>query len=83
MAAVRAEMIGQNDVKNEVFYSRDAKMLEQYARQNHIGIVADWSLNRDRSKPGANPIDPVASSNWSGIASTDLQFAGILAKSIS
>jgi chitinase len=75
-------MIGQNDTKNEVFYSDDAKMLDQYARQNGIGMVADWSLNRDRPKPGPQPIDTVANPNWSGIASTDLEFAGILAKSV-
>ncbi len=76
-------MVGQNDIENEVFYARDAKMVEQYVRQNGIGMVADWSLNRDRPKPGANPVDSVANPNWSGIASTDLQFAGILAKSVS
>jgi len=76
-------MIGQNDVKNEVFYSRDAKILAQYARQNDIGMVADWSLNRDRPKRDANPIDAVANPNWSGIASTELNFSGILAKSVS
>jgi hypothetical protein len=75
-------MIGQNDTENEVFYARDATMLDQYARQNGIGMVADWSLNRDRPKPGANPIDTVANPNWSGIASTDLEFAGLLAKSV-
>jgi chitinase len=75
-------MIGQNDTENEVFYARDATMLDQYARQNGIGMVADWSLNRDRPKPGANPVDTVANPNWSGIASTDLEFAGLLAKSV-
>jgi hypothetical protein len=76
-------MIGQNDTKNEVFYARDAKILDQYVRQNGIGMVAEWSLNRDRPKPGANPIDSAANPNWSGIASTDLQFAGLLAKAVS
>jgi chitinase len=76
-------MIGQNDTKNEVFYALDAKKLDQYARRNGIGMVADWSLNRDRPKPGAHPVDTVANPNWSGIASTDLEFAGMLAKSVS
>jgi hypothetical protein len=75
-------MIGQNDTENEVFYARDATMLVEYARQIGIGMVADWSLNRDRPKPGANPVDTVANPNWSGIASTDLEFAGLLAKSV-
>jgi chitinase len=75
-------MIGQNDTENEVFYAEDAKILDQYARQNGIGMVAYWSVNRDQPKPGANPVDPVANPNWSGIASTDLEFAGLLAKSV-
>ena len=56
-------------------------MLEQYARQIGIGMVADWSLSRDRPKPGDNPSVPVANPDWSGIPHTYLEFASLVVKS--
>ena len=40
-------MIGTNDT-GEVFSLNDAKTLAQFARDNHLGLVSFWSIDRDR-----------------------------------
>jgi hypothetical protein len=46
-------MIGQNDVKDEVFSLEDAKVLRQWAKtQPWVCSFSFWSINRDTGKPG-------------------------------
>jgi hypothetical protein len=42
-------MIGVNDTSDEVFQVSDAKVVEQFAAQHHIGRLAMWSLTRDQA----------------------------------
>ncbi|MBS2532513.1 cellulose binding domain-containing protein [Catenulispora sp. NF23] len=42
-------MIGVNDTNDEVFQVADAKAVEQFAAQHHIGRLAMWSLTRDQA----------------------------------
>ena len=42
-------MIGVNDTSDEVFQVSDAKTVEQFAAQHHIGRLAMWSLTRDQA----------------------------------
>jgi hypothetical protein len=41
-------MIGRNDLTNEVFAQQDARQLEAWAAQHHIGLVSMWSIQRDK-----------------------------------
>ena len=46
-------MIGQNDVKEEIFTLDDAKTMRDWAsKQEWIGSLSFWSANRDTGKPG-------------------------------
>jgi chitinase len=46
-------MIGQNDVKEEIFTPEDAKSLRDFAAaQPWICSLSFWSINRDTGKPG-------------------------------
>jgi hypothetical protein len=42
-------MIGVNDTSDEVFQVSDAKVVEQFAAQHHLGRLAMWSLTRDQA----------------------------------
>ncbi|GAA1950602.1 cellulose binding domain-containing protein [Catenulispora subtropica] len=42
-------MIGVNDTASEVFQTSDARVVEQFAAQHHIGRLAMWSLTRDKA----------------------------------
>jgi chitinase len=49
-------MIGQNDVKEEVFSLEDARALRDWAMDKPwICSIHFWSSNRDTGKPGRNP----------------------------
>jgi chitinase len=41
-------MIGLNDITTEVFDQQEARELLTFARQNGLGLLSMWSLNRDR-----------------------------------
>jgi chitinase len=43
-------MIGKND-DSEVFTLADAKSLATFAKQNHLGLVSFWSIDRDQVCP--------------------------------
>lgn len=62
-------MFGQNNNRNEVFTKEDAKVLKDYAKQQGIGLLSMWSLERDQ--PGAKG---VATFNHSGLSEADLTF---------
>lgn len=55
-------MIGQNSVKGEIFTINDAHRLNKFARDNGVGRMSMWSVNRD-VECGANYIDITTVSN--------------------
>ena len=70
-------MIGQNDIKEEIFSLSDAQMLATYASE-HPEVIAGlsaWSLGRDRQceKSGGG-----VSPSCSGVRQEPYQFSGIL-----
>jgi len=81
-AVVVVPMIGQNDIKEEVFTLEDAQMLASYAA-NHpyvvVGLSA-WSLGRDRPCEGERGDDINASPTCSGVAQEPYEFSGILSE---
>lgn len=68
-------MIGQNDVKNEVFSLADAKGLNTFAKTRNIGRMSMWSANRD-VPCGSNYIElKVVSDSCSGVKESKGSFA--------
>jgi len=73
-------MIGQNDVRDEVFGIGDAEKLSAFAQEQKLGRMSLWSLNRDVTC-GPNYVDlKRVSDACSGIDQGDATFAGILSK---
>ncbi len=77
-------MIGQNDIKEEVFTLEDAQMLASYAK-DHPYVVAGlsaWSLGRDeechRLEEGMLAVE--ASPRCSGVEQEPYEFSGILSE---
>jgi chitinase len=59
-------MIGKND-DSEVFSLDDAKTLAAFAKQNHLGLVSFWSIDRDQVCPSGadyNTCSTVDSKNF-------------------
>jgi chitinase len=75
-------MIGQNDVKGEVFTLAAAKALNSFVLSHGVGRVSMWSLNRDITC-GSNYIDTsVVSDSCSGVNQGTTKFADVLAAKI-
>lgn len=75
-------MIGQNDVRNEVFGLAAAKGLSSFIAEHKLGRASMWSLNRDRTC-GPNYVDlKVVSDSCSGIAQKKASFADLLSKNL-
>lgn len=73
-------MIGQNDVKDEVFTSADAIELNKYANDKEIGRISMWSANRD-TPCGENYVDwKVVSDSCSGVSEEKMIFSQKLSK---
>lgn len=67
-------MVGQTDIKGEVFKISDAKRLNDFARSNGVGRMSMWSANRD-IQCGANYIDvTVVSNSCSGVKQNKFEF---------
>lgn len=45
-------MIGVNDTTSEIFTSSDASQLVRFAASKHLGMLAFWSVGRDKECPG-------------------------------
>lgn len=70
-------MIGQNDVEGEVFTLADARELTAFARDNGLGRVSLWSLNRD-TRCSASFADVAVHSNvCSGVEQETLAFVDV------
>lgn len=72
-------MIGQNDVKGEVFTLDDATELNVFADSVGLGRLSMWSLNRDAECSPNYPDTAVVSDSCSGVEQGDARFAAILA----
>ena len=73
-------MIGQNDVETERFTLADAEVVNQFARDNGVGLVSMWSLNRDNTCVAPLPtVTTVVQDNCSGVDQGGVSFAETLA----
>lgn len=71
-------MIGQNDVRSEVFTLRDARLLNAFANDHGMSRISYWSANRDR-ECDANWADPTrVSDSCSGVWQGGQTFADAL-----
>lgn len=71
-------MIGHNDVEGEAFTLDDAQQLNQFARQQGIGRLSFWSLNRDQPCAGDEPSALWVSASCSGLEEEAGAFAQVL-----
>jgi len=73
-------MIGQNDVRNEVFSLVDAVEFNKFAASRGIGRMSMWSANRD-VPCGQNYVDwKVVSDSCSGVKEDKMSFGQALSK---
>lgn len=73
-------MIGQNEVRSEVFSLEDARELNEFANDRGMIRLSMWSLNRDRTCVGNWPTAQRVSDSCSGIQQDGTRFAVLLAK---
>lgn len=72
-------MIGQNDVRDEVFTMDDAIELSNFAQQRELARMSMWSINRDRTCGPNYPDTTIVSDSCSGVDQAGRTFASILA----
>ncbi|MGY1752806.1 chitinase [Blastococcus sp. SYSU D01042] len=70
-------MIGQNDVEGEVFTLDDAERLTAFAREEGLGRVSLWSLNRDTGCSASFADVAVHSNTCSGVEQESLAFVDV------
>ena len=70
-------MIGQNDVEGEVFTLADAEELTAFVRDNGVGRVSLWSLNRDTGCSASFADVAVHSTTCSGVEQKSLAFVDV------
>ncbi len=73
-------MIGQNDVRGEIFTTADAAGLTAFASRNGLGRVSMWSLNRDSQCGSSFPEIGLMSNTCSGTAQSSLEFTAIFSR---
>lgn len=71
-------MIGQNDVRKQVFDLDAAAELNRFARGRGLGRISFWSLNRDRPCAPERPDPRRATYNCSGVAQRTGDFTRVL-----
>lgn len=76
-------MIGRNDVEGEVFTLDDAQQLNQFARQQGIGRLSFWSLNRDQLCAEDEPGGLWVSASCNGLEEETGAFARVLGEGFS
>lgn len=72
-------MIGQNDVRAEVFGLDDAAALNAFAVEKGLGRMSMWSANRDQTCAEAYPDWQIVSDACSGIQQDGQRFGQVLA----
>jgi chitinase len=73
-------MIGQNDTPGEVFTLGDGRELASFARQQHLGRVSLWSLNRDEQCGSEFAQLDVQSNTCSGTTQGSLAFSKLFSQ---
>ena len=71
-------MIGQNDIKGEIFTVSDAKSLVSFAGKNHLGRVSMWSINRDSQCGSLYSETGLLSNTCSGTPQSAMEFSQTL-----
>ncbi|KAB1640998.1 chitinase [Gulosibacter chungangensis] len=71
-------MIGQNDIREEVFTLADAQTLSVFAQERELARMSMWSINRDRECGPNYPDLTVVSDACSGVPQS-VTFASVLA----
>lgn len=71
-------MIGQNDLPQDVLSLEDARRLNAFARENGVGRMSMWSMNRDRTCGANYPDTSVVSDSCSGVDQGDASYAELL-----
>lgn len=75
-------MIGQNDLKDEIFTEEDAIKINKFIIENKIGRVSMWSANRD-IECGENYVNlSIVSDSCSGISQEKYAFSKALGNGI-
>jgi chitinase len=73
-------MIGQNDIRDEVFTLSDAKGLNKFAHDRGVGRVSMWSANRDVAC-GSNYVDTkIVSDSCSGVKEAKYSYTTALSE---
>lgn len=70
-------MIGQNNIRGQIFTTADASGLTAFAAHTGLRRVSMWSLNRDSQCGSSFPEIGLQSNSCSGTAQSGLEFAGI------
>lgn len=70
-------MIGQNDIRTEVFTVDDATQMLAFAQQHRLGRLSMWSANRDKSCGPNYPDVKVVSDVCSGITQEPGAFGAV------
>jgi chitinase len=73
-------MIGQNDVKGEIFTVKDAQALVNFARGNHLGRISMWSVNRYSQCGSLYSDTGMLSDTCSGTPQSALEFSQVFGK---
>lgn len=73
-------MLGQNDVRGEVFTLEDAAALSRFANKQGMSRISFWSANRDRACDANWPDPRQVSDSCSGVAQEDGAFLAVLRK---
>ena len=68
-------MVGVNDVNTEIFLQADAVQLRTFAQQQRLGMLAFWSMGRDKQCPGG--AQQWASYDCSSILQQPFEFTGL------
>lgn len=71
-------MIGQNDVKDEIFTLADAAGLQRFAVEKGVGKMSMWSLNRDATCSPNYPDVTRVSDGCSGVKQGTALFSEVL-----
>ena len=75
-------MIGQNDLRGEVFTVEDAASLNAFAMANGVGRISMWSANRDADCGPNMPESERVSNNCSGTEQSKGEFGTLLSKGV-
>lgn len=71
-------MFGKNRVQGEIFTLNDAQKVAEFAKQNEVGMLSGWSLNRD--KQCVDDTDASVQSNCSSVRQARFDFTKTIGK---